>query len=183
MDIYRQNHINPYRNFKLPKLLRIKVFYLFCRFPFLVKNLKNIYDTSSMIIGQNKTNSFIKNFCCDIFTGGSNLKELEESVKDMQKSKVYLSLALCKEFLTKEEEHVFNYINNKEAEKIVDVYLKKIDIAMRYNSLNTIAMKFSSMADFEILKKYNKVQEALDIIENSLLSNVSNNDIRKLVVN
>lgn len=106
MDIYKLYNIRPYKNFNFWKLLRTKSFYYVCSFPKIINNLKNLYDLSARSLGERNTNLLIKNFCCDIFTGGSNLKELEESLPEMHRMGVTLSLQFCQEFLTHQEEHV-----------------------------------------------------------------------------
>ena len=110
MDIYKLNKIRPYKNMNFRKLLRVKSFFFLCKFQPIIKNLKKIYDGSSSIIGTNYTNRMIKYMYCDFLTGGSNFQELDSTVNLMQSEGLYSSIGFCREFLTKDEEHVKDYV-------------------------------------------------------------------------
>jgi hypothetical protein len=93
-----------YKNFPFSKLLRLKSFFIFCKFPFLVKKLSKLYNFGSRIVGQKNINKFINWTYGDIFIGGENAKELEKALW-IQNQDGLISIAdYAREFLTKQEE-------------------------------------------------------------------------------
>jgi hypothetical protein len=100
-----------YGDKSISKLLRLKTFFLFCKYPLLVKNMQKLYRGSSRIIGTANTNKLVKVFYGDIFVGGENSKELEFSLKEQKDYGLLCIADYAREFLTTHEEKVSISIN------------------------------------------------------------------------
>lgn len=99
-----------YEHISTSKLLRLKSFFLFCKFPPFVKNMEKIYRMSSRVIGQKNLNKIIKLTYGDIFVGGETAEELEACLKE-QKLDGLLGIAdYAREFLKDEEENVIYFL-------------------------------------------------------------------------
>lgn len=95
-----------YRDKSIGNLLRLKTFFLFCKYPILVQNMQKLYKGSSKIIGTANTNKLVKIFYGDIFVGGENSKELETSLKQQKDYGLLCIADYAREFLTAKEEKV-----------------------------------------------------------------------------
>lgn len=101
-----------YRDKSLSKLLRLKTFFIFCKYPTLVKNMQKLYRSSTKIIGTANTNKLVKIFYGDIFVGGENSKELESSLQQQKEYGLVCIADYAREFLTAQEEKVKYIIFN-----------------------------------------------------------------------
>ena len=95
-----------YRDKSISKLLRLKTFFMFCKYPILVQNMQKLYKGSTNIIGTTYTNKLVKIFYGDIFVGGENSKELETSLKQQKDYGLLCIADYAREFLTAKEEKV-----------------------------------------------------------------------------
>ena len=150
-----------YEKFSFMKLLRLKSFFLTCRFPFVVSNLGRIYELSTKILGRRIVNNLIKNTYGDIFLAGENCKDLENLLKLIKKEGLISIADYAREFLTKEEEE-------KDIGEIIIHYKDSIDASSRVDKENSIAMKISSFGDVETLKYLNACQFTLTLIEKNI---------------
>lgn len=101
-----QNFGRVYQNSSTSKLIRLKSFFVFCKFPLLVKNMQKLYKGSTKVIGLNNTNKLVKLFYGDIFVGGENSKELETSLLTQKENGLLCIADYAREFLTAREEKV-----------------------------------------------------------------------------
>lgn len=154
-----------YKNFPLNKLLRLKMFFVMCRFPLFINNISILHSRMSNVLGTKFVNRCVKLFFGDIFIGGENSKELDTCISNLNKEGILCIADYAREFLTKEEE--------KEVRKIIKIYKESIEIAINNNSNNSVALKVSSLGDVDSIKSLNKIQNALKIIEEGLISNSS----------
>jgi hypothetical protein len=153
-----------YKNFSFIKLLRLKSFFLTCRFPFVVSNLGSIYQISTRVLGKKLVNGIIKTIYGDIFLAGENSRDLEKLLKQLNQQGVITIADYAREFLTKEEEE-------REIGEIIKHYKESIDASIRTGGENSIAMKISSFADVDSLKLLNQYQYALLVLEENLDKN------------
>ena len=160
-----------YQSYSFLKLLRLKSFFLICRFPFLTKNLGKIYRSFTKIAGPKITNKLLKGVYGDIFIGGENLKELELCLREVKKEGLFSITDYAREFLTKEEEIT-------EIDKIIKVYKDSIDSAVKIDKENSIAIKISSFGNYETMQTMNSIQHVLMIIEENFIHNKSYEEIR-----
>ena len=163
-----------YKNYSFFKLLRLKTFFLICRFPLLTKNLHNIYSSMTKTIGPKLTNKLLKIIYGDIFIGGENFKELEICLREIKREGLTAITDYAREFLTKEEEIT-------EIDNIIKVYKDAIDSAVKVNMENSIALKVSSFGNYETMKKLNYYQNILMIIEESLIQSKNYNEIKNIL--
>lgn len=150
-----------YKNASTCKLLRLKTFFITCRFPIFVKNLNNMYSFSCKVVGKKVTNGIIKHMYGDVFLAGETTSELEKSLQEIKKEGLIGISDYAREFLTKEEERL-------EIESIIHMYKDSIDTSIRVDEKNSIAMKVSSFGDVEMMKKMNTLQYTLTILENEI---------------
>jgi hypothetical protein len=101
-----ESYGKPFRSYKFSSLIKLKTFFLICKYPKFVSNLGNIYNYSNKIIGKKNTNSLIKFFYGDLFVGGENSKELEKSIKSQAKKGIICIADYAREFLKSHEENV-----------------------------------------------------------------------------
>ena len=160
-----------YQSYSFFKLMRLKSFFLICRFPLLTKNLGKIYRSFTKIAGPKITNKLLKGVYGDIFIGGENLKELELCLREVKKEGLFSITDYAREFLTKEEEIT-------EIGKIIKVYKDSIDSAVKIDNENSIAIKISSFGNYETMEKLNSIQHVLMIIEENLTHNKSYEEIQ-----
>jgi proline dehydrogenase len=150
-----------YQNSSTCKLLRLKTFFLTCRFPFFVKNLNYMYVFSTKVLGKKITNSIIKHMYGDIFLAGETTAELEKGLQELKKEGLIGISDYAREFLTKEEERT-------EIDSIIEMYKDSIDTSIRVDEKNSIAMKVSSFGDVEMMKRMNSLQYTLTLLENEI---------------
>jgi hypothetical protein len=77
-----------------------------CKYNFIISNINYLYFEFSKLLGRRFVNKFVEVMYCDLLTGGSNFKDLENSIKNLEKENVLSIIDYCREFLTKEEEKV-----------------------------------------------------------------------------
>jgi proline dehydrogenase len=160
-----------YNDISTSKLIRLKSFFIICRFSFIIKNLNKIYSLSSKILGKNFTNNIIKHIYGDIFIGGENTKELEISLKELKREGLISISDFAREFLTKEEEVT-------EIDNIIKTYKDSIDVSINVDPLNSIAIKISSFGDVELIRELNTIQQILQEVEEMLIKNSNYKEIR-----
>jgi hypothetical protein len=163
-----------YQSYSFFKLLRLKSFFLICRFPVLTKNLGKIYRSFTNIAGPRITNNLLKKVYGDIFIGGENLKELELSLLAVKQEGLSTITDYAREFLTKEEEIT-------EIDKIIKVYKDSIDSAVKIDNDNSVAIKISSFGNYETMQKLNSIQNILMIIEENLMENKTFEEIQSVL--
>lgn len=163
-----------YQSYSIFKLLRLKSFFLICRFPLLTRNLSKIYSTFINLAGRRITNQLMKSIYGDIFIGGENIKELEMCLREVKREGLISITDYAREFLTKEEEVA-------EIENIIKVYKESIDSAVKIDKDNSIALKVSSFGNYETMERLNHIQNVLMIIEESLTKNKTYSDIINLL--
>jgi hypothetical protein len=163
-----------YENYSFFKLIRLKTFFLICRFPFLTKNLSNIYRAFTKVAGPRITNHFLKSIYGDIFIGGENIKELEICLREVKREGLLTITDYAREFLTKEEEAT-------EIENIIKVYKDSIDSAVKIDEGNSVALKISSFGNYETMEKLNHIQNVLMIIEENLILNKKFLEIKNIL--
>lgn len=100
------NQIRPYQHYDFVKLLRMKSFFFMCKYEVLINNMNNLYNSASKLLGRNFVNKFVEVMYCDLLTGGSNFKDLETCINNLEKENIISIIDYCREFLTKEEEKV-----------------------------------------------------------------------------
>lgn len=98
-----------YRPYKFSSLLKLKTFLMICKHPLLVKNLGNFYRLSNKVLGKNITNRLIKFFYGELFVGGENSQELQQSLSIINKRGIYCIADYAREFLNDVEEKVIFY--------------------------------------------------------------------------
>jgi proline dehydrogenase len=67
----------------------------------------------------------------------------------------------------------YSFELKKNADDIVSIYLKTIDLAVSNSTRNFIAIKLSSLCDIDILKAYNSIQLVFQEVENKLKNNAN----------
>jgi proline dehydrogenase len=150
-----------YQNMPIGKLLRLKTFFMTCRFQILIKNLNNLYTISSKVLGKKFTNNFIKYIYGDIFLAGESTKELEKCLSQLKIDGLSGISDYAREFLTIEEEKT-------EIDTIIKIYKDSIDSSIKVDNTNSIAMKVSSFGNVDSLKRLNSYQFALCTLEDNL---------------
>jgi hypothetical protein len=100
------NHGRIFTKYTFCKLLRLKTFFIYCRYPFLIKNMSNFYNMGTSILGSNIVNKIIKGVYGDIFLGGENASELEVCLKDLNNEGILGIADYAREFLLANEENV-----------------------------------------------------------------------------
>jgi len=120
------------------------------------------------MIGTNRTNRIINFMYSDLLTGGSNFEELERTLKDKKDQGILSSIGNCHEFLTEEEEH--------HAQEIVNTYLKLIELSMKVNDKNSIALKVSSLCEIKKMRIFNEIQDKFDELTIILEKSSSNKE-------
>ncbi len=100
------NYGRIFNKYSFGKLIRLKTFFIYCRFPFLVKNMSKFYNVSVGILGPNIMNNLIKQVYGDIFLGGENASELEVCLKELKNEGILGIADYAREFLLAKEENV-----------------------------------------------------------------------------
>ena len=100
------NYGRIYSKYSISKLLRLKTFFLYCRFPLLVHNMSRFYNIAVSFLGHKIVNKLCKSVYGDIFLGGESASELEKCLYEL-KSEGTLGIAdYAREFLLSNEENV-----------------------------------------------------------------------------
>ncbi len=100
------NHSRTFTKYTFCKLLRLKTFFIYCRYPFLIQNMSNFYNLGIKILGQRIVNKMIKGVYGDIFLGGEMASELELCLKDLKSEGIIGIADYAREFLLASEENV-----------------------------------------------------------------------------
>jgi len=145
------------------KLLRFKTFLFLSRFNPLIRNLRLYYSFASRIIGQKRVNAIIDYLYGDIFIGGKDESELQKTLTQLNKNGTLTISDYAIEFINDDEENLIseNVIKFKDC----------IDLTIKNNENNMIAIKLSSLATISYFKKMNQLQTLLYIIEEKLKLN------------
>lgn len=146
-----------FQHFSIGKLFRLKFFLFLCKSHFFIKNMRKFYFYSHKIIGKDFTHLFIRKLYGDLFVGGEDFVDLEKSLEEQKKEGLFSIADYAREFLHAHEE--------VDIDKIIDSYKKSIDIAVKVDPNNKIAIKVSSLCELEKLKTFNKIQAILNEIE------------------
>ena len=116
-----------------------------------------------------------------IFTAGSSYEDIEKCIsklnekriksyfsKNYKRLEMKIALFYCMEGIpgadiTEKVNFIssFNLINLKEMDETAKIYMKTIEIAQKFSKNNMIAVKFSSMANFEEMKALNRAEKEL----------------------
>lgn len=150
------------------KLLRFKTFLFLSRFNPLIRNLRLYYSLASRIIGQRRVNNIINFLYGDIFIGGKDEGELQKTLNQLNKNGILTISDYAIEFINDNEEGLIN-------ENVIK-FKNCIDLTVKNNENNMIAIKLSSLSTISYLKFMNSLQTLLYIIEDKL--NLSGYDFK-----
>lgn len=142
------------------KLLRFKTFLFLSRFNPLIRNLRLYYSLASRIIGQRRVNNIINFLYGDIFIGGKDEGELQKTLNQLNKNGILTISDYAIEFINDNEEGLIN-------ENVIK-FKNCIDLTVKNNENNMIAIKLSSLSTISYLKFMNSLQTLLYIIEDKL---------------
>jgi hypothetical protein len=101
------NYGRIFNKYSVIKLIRLKTFFIYCKYPFLVKNMNKFYNISVGVLGHNLTNKLIKTVYGDIFLGGENSSELEVCLQELKNEGILGIGDYAREFLLANEENVY----------------------------------------------------------------------------
>lgn len=97
------------------------------------------------------------------------MEDVNSCMAEMKRRGLLSIADYAREDLSAEEE--------KEMGKIIEVYKGSIDNAINVDKANCIAMKVSSFANMDYMKRMNELQVLLRGIEEGLLDNLSTEEI------
>jgi len=158
-----KNVLNPnnygrvYKKWTTSKLLRFKLFLNVVRIPLVTKNLFSIYNLAGKVFGAENVNYLANKIFGDILLGGKNEDELYNTMSALKSQGLYSIGDYSIEFLNEGEEHTIP--------SIVEKFKKCINVSVENHKENMIAIKLSSMIPITSLKKLNRIQHYLQILE------------------
>jgi proline dehydrogenase len=144
-----------YQDKSFSELINLYVVNSFCRNNFLVDNSEKLYNLSNKILGENITNSIIKNTMGKVFTAGSTLHDLEKTVLTLNLRQISVVIDYACEAILGGE------VNEAMMKHSTDRFLETIDVAKKIgtNIGNTVSMKCSPLIQPMLLMKINKNQQ------------------------